>query len=265
MAYEATLSYYGMYQMRPDLFDNLVLPTGVTADERNTILQNFMIETQELEALYPNPDTAKLIFGIWSRKCLPVWEKLWNTTQLTYDPLANRDYKSKDLTVETRDLAGTEHGNNQEKSTTSDSLDQTVEGATTENLNESGNTKFGGSDTVTRERGAFNAPGVGMTQYEKDTTNFGQTNDQTRTAETTGSSNTTTDSTRDISGSSNSQHDINTTDTGTVITEYTTEGKGNIGVTTSQQLLEQERQVSLFNFMDIVISDMTARFCILVY
>lgn len=265
MAYDATLSYYGMYQIRPDLFDNLVLPDGVTSDERNTILQNFMVEGMELEALYPNPDTAKLIFGVWSRKCLPVWDKLWATTQLTYDPLANRDYKSKDVTVETRDLAGSETGKNNASDSRNHSEKTTSDVDTTEALTEDGNTQFGGSDTVTRERGAFNAPGVGMTPYEKDTTAFGQTNTQHRTADTTGTSDSTTNVIGDESSSSESSHNINTTDTGTVITEYTTEGKGNIGVTTSQDLLQQERQVALFNFMDIVVQDMITRFCILVY
>lgn len=143
MAYDATLSYYGMYQIRPDLFDNLVLPDGVTSDERNTILQNFMVEGMELEALYPNPDTAKLIFGVWSRKCLPVWDKLWATTQLTYDPLANRDYKSKDVTVETRDLAGSETGKNNANDSRNHSEKTTSDVDTTEALTEDGNTHKG--------------------------------------------------------------------------------------------------------------------------
>lgn len=41
--------------------------------------------------------------------------------------------------------------------------------------------------------------------------------------------------------------------------------RGNIGVTTTQQMIEAQREVVQFNIMDYIISDFKARFCILIY
>lgn len=41
--------------------------------------------------------------------------------------------------------------------------------------------------------------------------------------------------------------------------------KGNIGVTTTQQMIEAQREVVKFNVMDYIIDDFKGRFCILVY
>ena len=40
---------------------------------------------------------------------------------------------------------------------------------------------------------------------------------------------------------------------------------GNIGVTTTQQMIEQERSVALFNIMEKIIEDFKMRFCLMVY
>ena len=40
---------------------------------------------------------------------------------------------------------------------------------------------------------------------------------------------------------------------------------GNVGVTTSQQMLEEERRVSRFNMTDYIIESFIKRFCLLVY
>ena len=40
---------------------------------------------------------------------------------------------------------------------------------------------------------------------------------------------------------------------------------GNIGVTTTQKLIKEQRQIELFNLYDIIIEDFKMRFCILVY
>ena len=40
---------------------------------------------------------------------------------------------------------------------------------------------------------------------------------------------------------------------------------GNVGVTTSQQMLEEERRVSQFNISDYIIDSFKRRFCLLIY
>ncbi len=47
--------------------------------------------------------------------------------------------------------------------------------------------------------------------------------------------------------------------------QYTQRRTGNIGVTMTQQMIEAERQVADFNFIDTVVNSFKYRFCILVY
>lgn len=40
---------------------------------------------------------------------------------------------------------------------------------------------------------------------------------------------------------------------------------GNIGITTTQQMIEQEREISRFNIIDMIIDSFKERFCLLIY
>lgn len=58
---------------------------------------------------------------------------------------------------------------------------------------------------------------------------------------------------------------INETVDNTTERTYTQRRTGNIGVTTTQQMLEAERQIADFNLIDIIVNSFKYRFCILVY
>lgn len=55
------------------------------------------------------------------------------------------------------------------------------------------------------------------------------------------------------------------TESGTISTELEELEQGNIGVTTSQQMIEAEREIVKFNIYDYIIESFKCRFCILVY
>jgi hypothetical protein len=55
------------------------------------------------------------------------------------------------------------------------------------------------------------------------------------------------------------------TDTGTVEKTQTAYMHGSIGVITPQQMIEQERKVSLFNINNYIIDSFKTRFCLLIY
>ena len=57
--------------------------------------------------------------------------------------------------------------------------------------------------------------------------------------------------------------DKDNTDTGTIAT-YRTE-QGNIGLTSTQDLIKQQRDVVMFNIMDVIIHDFIDRFCLKIY
>lgn len=98
----AKISALGLNEWDGTLWDNFVVPQGVNkSDVTNTI----MLETADLELLYPDFDTMKAAIGIWSRAELPIWQKLYDTVQLEYNPIWNVD------TTETETRGVTESGN----------------------------------------------------------------------------------------------------------------------------------------------------------
>ena len=58
---------------------------------------------------------------------------------------------------------------------------------------------------------------------------------------------------------------VNNTDTGSIDKDYERKEFGNIGVTTTQAMIEAERNLVKFNIYDFIIDSFKARFCILIY
>lgn len=93
----ATLSILGLYNYDNTIFDNLVTPF----EDNGNLIQNILMECAELEILYPDADFMKFAIGAWSQKQLPIWNKLYNTEKLEYNPLenANRTEETNDTSV----------------------------------------------------------------------------------------------------------------------------------------------------------------------
>lgn len=71
----------------------------------------------------------------------------------------------------------------------------------------------------------------------------------------------TIDNTGTVTNNMTSSSTNNGTDTG----NRTLKIKGNIGVTTTQQMIEEERKVSKFNIYDYIVRSFKRRFCIMLY
>ncbi len=71
------------------------------------------------------------------------------------------------------------------------------------------------------------------------------------------------DSASETTGASNSTSD--SAGTNTSITAHDSRVHGNIGVTTTQQMLQSERDVAMFNVYDVICKDFQKRFLIWIY
>ena len=60
-------------------------------------------------------------------------------------------------------------------------------------------------------------------------------------------------------------HSENVDDDNVISREYTQRRTGNIGVTTTQQMLEQEREIALFNMVEHITNSFKNRFCLMIY
>lgn len=121
---------------------------------------------------------------------------------------------------------------------------QTRDEDNAETTTEYGKTEEGTGSTTTT---------FGKTETNKDETTYGKTENVNET--------TTYGQTINKTGTLSHGEKIDTTSDG----EHTLYAHGNIGTMTTQDMIQQQRRIELFNLYDIIIEDFKMRFCILVY
>ena len=292
----ATMDLISLYQVDNTILDMLELPQDL---DKDTVKDNLMMETAELELLYPNPVFLKMAIGTWSKKQLPVWEELLATTQYEYNPIWNKDGTTHELI--TRDLASTEDVTDDNTRTddltdeqtrdatdtrtddltdeqtrdatdtrTDDLTDEQTRDATdetTNNLTDEQERDLAGTNdtTTTRNVYGFNSstgePSE-QTIQDTDTSDTGTITDTHTGTQTDTHTGTITD-THTGTQTDNRTIDRDTTDTGTIDT-FRTE-QGNIGTTSTQSLILEQRDVVKFNIIDYIIGEFKDRFCLRLY
>lgn len=246
------LSVYGLYQYDNSLFSGLQVPTGV---DKDTVVDNILLECAELETIYPALPFLKIAIGKWSDKELPVWTKLYETTQFEYNPIYNKDAYYSDEDLETRNLAGS----SQSSATSSNTESRNLTNTKTNNLTDKLTNDLAGSKTDVSSVSAYDASTFqDREQLQSDTTDTG-------TATTTHTGTETIKDVGSIGNSGTGSGSSNTTETGTVKHDITRREYGNIGVTTTQRMIMEERDIDKFNIVDYIVDSFKQRFCILVY
>lgn len=259
MGRAVNLSPLGLYNWDSSVFDLMQIPAALN---RETLIENIIAETAELEVLYPNPVVFKNLVGVWSAKQLDIWNRLYATTQYEYNPIENYN----------RYEEGSEDGSG---TTTHSGTDGRTEATThggrdTEAVTT--NSEQGGTDTedVTTGSGHWIAgfdsvpsgtEDDGLVKQSRDQGNATTTTDYGKTEESTGNRTTTFGKTENVQETKTYGERVATSNEGT----HELHAHGNIGVTTTQKLIREQRDIDLFNLYDIIIEDFKMRFCILVY
>lgn len=277
----ATLSIMGLYQFDNKIFDRMQIPAGM---DRDALITEILTECAELELVYPDWDIMAMAIGSWSRSELAGWVRAWNALQLEYNPLWNVDATIREL--ETRDLANSDSTLYGKKDTVQHSGSVTDTGT----IKDTGTQKNGGTrkDTGTQtvihsmseesssevKKPGYNSSTLVVTEStngdhditnESSTTtnNLTQTDDFTRTDNLQRENNLTETDSRRVEDQLSGTDTRNGTDTGTILRE--TERHGNIGVTTSMELVRQEYELAEFNVYQMILKSFKRRFCLLVY
>lgn len=220
----AVVDLIGMYNYDNTVLDLMMVPDAL---DRQTLIDNLLMQSAEMELLYNNVGFLKQAIGSWSKKNIDIWNRLYDTTQYEYNPIWNKDGTVTE--TETRNLAGTNYH--------TDNLDRidNLEDKETRDLD----------DTALNSVYGFNA----STEAPADKVHTDY--DGTDTFSHTGR--------QDLDRT----YDEKTSDTGTIKHEKTEQG--NIGVTSTQSLIKEQRDVVAFNVMDVIIKDFIQRFCLGVY
>lgn len=240
----ASLSILGLYQREPTLFDELELPGDMNKD---VLIDSILYEAASLEAYYPDPNFMKFMIGRWSFMNQSIWQKLYDTTVLEYNPIYNYDrteeWTENEKMLDGRTAASTETETRNlktgETSRTDSNGDVTTTGTMKTELNVSG--------------------------YNEVT--FTPSEETIETPDTMTSNNVIVDGTRDSINTGTVSIDKKDTESLDRKRDNLRTGRafGNIGVTTTQQMIQQERETVTFNMYKVITDSFVDRFCLMVY
>ena len=260
----AKLTMIGLHEWmldhNDDLFRDLTIPAGI---DKTTLVNNILMRGGEFEVLYSNPYFMQTIIGTWSSKWQRTMEKWLAALSIEYDPLNN--YDRTEIYTDIRS----------EGEKTSNTMKEN--GALSSN---EGNT---GSESIKREE---NALGTDSSDSEGDGSSTNtvsaydasdyQAHDKNESANHgTNISNSLTsaqgETTRDTSDDKTRNDftykdaDSNTDRSLESSIEHSAHLYGNIGVTTSQQMLESELDIAKWNLYEQITDLFLNEFCIYVY
>ena len=236
----ATMDLIAAYNYDPTVLDLLQLPEGI---DRGVLIDNLLMETAEREIIYTNLGFLKQAIGSWSKKNLSVWEELYKTQHYEYNPIWNKD--GTILETETRNLAGSNyHTDNVDRvDNLQDKNTRNFEDKETRDLDDSSTNSVYGFNSSTE------APESKVVTDQNGTDTINHTG--TDTFDHTGR--------QDVDRT----YDEKTTDTGTISRARTEQG--NIGLTSTQDLIRQQQELVKFNLMDYIIKDFGDKFCLGIY
>lgn len=232
----ATLTILGMYQFKDGLFNKLKLPDGIS---RDSVINRILLDGANFEILYSDFDFMQDAIGLWSNTWYRTFEKWLNALSIEYAPLENYD-RIEDWTDSSNSKS---NRNSTENRNLSNSLRS---GRDLQSV-----TKNTGSDSTIHDVSPYDTG-----SYVADSQDIANLNNQSATTDT----GTTTTNGTDSGTVNNTGNDSSNTDS-------THKGRthGNIGVTTSQQMLEEELKIARFNLIKQISDVFIKEFCIMVY
>ena len=215
-----------------DLFEFLSVPEGIDKDLLiNTILER----AGEFEVLYSDPVFLRNMVGVWSSKWQRTMERWIKALNIDYDPLENYDRKE-------------DWEDNANKLSSSNSK-QSEATSRNENAVAHDTSKSTGSGDTENTRSAYNS----IVYQPHDKAESSTIGSNTSSSLTSADGKTTTEG----SAAANTLDNTNAIHSGRV--------HGNIGVTTSQQMLEAELKISKWNIYEELANLFVSEFCLYVY
>lgn len=107
----ATVSFLGLYNYDPTVFDDLQVPAGVD----KTLVQNtLMMDTADLEVMQPDPVIMRQVLGWFSQRRLDAWTRVYTALSSKYQ--ADTDVEVTE--TRTPDLTTTGQNNGADTTTT---------------------------------------------------------------------------------------------------------------------------------------------------
>lgn len=188
MSRGSKLSIIGLYNYNSDIFSGLSVPDGI---DRSNVINEILMQCGELELIYPTYNLMKMAINNWSKIEAPIWEKLYKTENLEYNPIWNVDGDVIDIIDRSGD-----------------------------------NTTTGNNQNINSVKGYNNSSWLENNKDDGKSSGTGKWSDSEK---------------------------------------HTTRRTGNIGVTTTQAMIREEREVADFSTIKYIVNSFKKRFCIMIY
>lgn len=226
------------------LFDKMTLPEDI---DKDTLIGSILMRCQEFELLYSDPYFMQDAISIWSRKNYRTFDKWVKALDIEYDPLYNYDRTEEYTDTHSGQFGKSNSGTSSGSSdyTRTDNLSQADDHTRTDNL----------STTNTHSEKAYNDSN--FVDSQKDVISDSGTQRMAGTVSNTGTQRNAGTESGSISNNENG------TDSYTNI--HTARLFGNIGVTTSQQMLQSELDIARWNMYEHIADLFCQEFCVMVY
>lgn len=218
-----------------------------------------LIETMNLELIYPDFWFLQKAISVWCAKESATWVEFWKTIHYKYNPIHNYDRTEDGRDLETRDLHSTNddtHNLQLDKTDTHDLSYVTEEDGTNHSA-----VVYDGTDTTDKDVAGYNSSA--LTPRDRDTITY----DSSDTTDGRNHSDNTTTDTGTINYLTKDTGTLKRagSDTGTVDDKHDLRAYGNIGVTSTQELIKQQREIIDFNMVDFITDRFKNKFCLEVY
>lgn len=238
-----------------DIFSGLRYP-GIGGKPTDLMtIDNFnlyiLFKSDTFEVLYPDLKKLNQNLRVWNQSSYSIFDKLYKTLSYDYNPIDNYDRTETRTLTETRNLEEKQTGTNTNVMSGTDKTTGTDARTGSENRDTTDT-----SNTTTKRAG-----------FNSETSVLGETTDTTGTNEVTvtDSQNITTETNGTSSSNNTLTIDTSNKNTGTITHKETITARGNIGVTSSQQMIEQQRELVKFNYLNFIIDSLIDNFCLKIY
>ena len=230
------------------LFDNFVWFDDPDEHvDREQLKNRILMRCGEFEVLYSDPEFFASCINVWSAAYKRTFDKWLLAIYSEYNPIENYNMEERfqDDGTGSKAASGSNTKNMENTSNGTSTFDGTIVNSQNSSADSTSNHNVSAFDSA---------------NYSPESQDIISDSAQGSSTET--NENTATTNTSGTAEETGSHTDNETTETQNI---HTGMRHGNIGVTTSQQMLEQEFKVALFSFYDRVADLFVKEFCVMVY
>ena len=239
--------------MNADFFSTMTLPTGI---DKDTLTNNILVRGGEFEVINGDPEFLHDMVDFWSKKYAATMKRWVDALAIEYNPLENYDRK-ENWTDKTEGSGASSTSGNTARSNAQNT--GSVESATQNQ-----------EDKTTHDRDKYNLqPTTEHLRSAYDSSSYSPESKDIESGKWEDKTDSDVSTNRSSSVSADENENVNMTESNSSVlnndSEHDGRVHGNIGVTTSQQMLLQELDLGYWNLYEKITELFLQDFTIPVY